>query len=51
MRLHAWRLMNAARRWPSRKASYSAGIENVEVATGIPSLMMGYNVEDIARRH
>src|SRR5437763_2988345 len=24
-------------------------IENVEVATGIPSLMMGYNVEDIAR--
>ncbi|UCH36870.1 MAG: aldehyde dehydrogenase family protein, partial [Candidatus Bathyarchaeota archaeon] len=25
------------------------GIENVEVATGIPSLMMGYNLEDIAR--
>ena len=25
------------------------GIENVEVATGIPSLMMGYNVEDIAQ--
>jgi malonate-semialdehyde dehydrogenase (acetylating)/methylmalonate-semialdehyde dehydrogenase len=25
------------------------GIENVEVATGTPSLMMGYNVEDIAR--
>lgn len=25
------------------------GIENVEVATGIPLLMMGYNVEDIAR--
>ncbi len=25
------------------------GVENVEVATGIPSLMMGYNVEDIAR--
>src|SRR5438876_7862659 len=25
------------------------GIENLEVATGIPSLMMGYNVEDIAR--
>jgi malonate-semialdehyde dehydrogenase (acetylating)/methylmalonate-semialdehyde dehydrogenase len=24
------------------------GIENVEVATGIPSLMMGYNLEDIA---
>ena len=24
------------------------GIENVEVAAGIPSLMMGYNVEDIA---
>ncbi len=25
------------------------GIENVEVAMGIPSLMMGYNLEDIAR--
>jgi len=25
------------------------GIENVEVATGIPSLMMGYNLEDISR--
>ena len=25
------------------------GIENVEVACGTPSLMMGYNVEDIAR--
>ena len=24
------------------------GVENVEVATGIPSMMMGYNVEDIA---
>lgn len=24
------------------------GIENVEVATGIPTLMMGYNLEDIA---
>jgi malonate-semialdehyde dehydrogenase (acetylating)/methylmalonate-semialdehyde dehydrogenase len=24
------------------------GIENVEVATGIPSMMMGYNVEDIS---
>ena len=24
------------------------GIENVEVASGIPSMMMGYNVEDIA---
>ena len=25
------------------------GIENVEVAAGIPSLMMGYNLEDISR--
>ena len=24
------------------------GIENVEVATGIPSLMMGYNLQDVA---
>jgi len=25
------------------------GIENIEVATGMPSLMMGYNLEDIAQ--
>ncbi len=25
------------------------GIENVEIASGIPSLMMGYNLEDISR--
>lgn len=25
------------------------GIENIEVATGIPSLMMGYNLEDVSR--
>jgi malonate-semialdehyde dehydrogenase (acetylating)/methylmalonate-semialdehyde dehydrogenase len=25
------------------------GIENVEVAAGIPSMMMGYNLEDVAR--
>ena len=25
------------------------GIENVEVATGIPSLMMGYNLEDVSK--
>ena len=31
------------------KGELQRGIENVEVATGIPSLMMGYNVEDIAR--
>src|SRR5437763_14010816 len=30
------------------KGELQRGIENVEVATGIPSLMMGYNVEDIA---
>src|SRR6266852_2880218 len=31
------------------KGELQRGIENVEVASGIPSLMMGYNVEDIAR--
>src|SRR6478672_9666174 len=31
------------------QAELRRGIENVEVATGIPSLMMGYNAEDIAR--
>ncbi|GCE45360.1 malonate-semialdehyde dehydrogenase (acetylating)/methylmalonate-semialdehyde dehydrogenase [Thermosporothrix hazakensis] len=31
------------------KGELQRGIENIEVATGIPSLMMGYNVEDIAR--
>src|SRR5437660_6152457 len=30
------------------RGDWRRGIENVEVATGIPSLMMGYNVEDIA---
>jgi malonate-semialdehyde dehydrogenase (acetylating)/methylmalonate-semialdehyde dehydrogenase len=30
------------------QAELQRGIENVEVASGIPSLMMGYNVEDIA---
>src|SRR5579884_1115808 len=31
------------------KGELQRGLENVEVACGIPSLMMGYNVEDIAR--
>ena len=31
------------------RAELRRGIENVEVAAGIPSLMMGYNVEDIAQ--
>ncbi len=31
------------------KGELQRGIENVEVAAGIPSMMMGYNVEDIAR--
>ncbi len=31
------------------KGELQRGLENVEVATGIPSLMMGYNLEDIAR--
>ena len=30
------------------KGELRRAIENVEVATGIPSLMMGYNLEDIA---
>ena len=31
------------------QAEVRRSVENVEVAAGIPSLMMGYNVEDIAR--
>ena len=31
------------------RAELQRGIENVEVACGIPSLMQGYNLEDIAR--
>jgi malonate-semialdehyde dehydrogenase (acetylating)/methylmalonate-semialdehyde dehydrogenase len=31
------------------QAELQRGLENVEVAAGIPSLMMGYNAEDIAR--
>ena len=31
------------------KGEIIRGIENVEVATGIPSLMMGYNLEDVSK--
>ncbi|HZP05806.1 MAG TPA: CoA-acylating methylmalonate-semialdehyde dehydrogenase [Terracidiphilus sp.] len=31
------------------KAEIQRGIENVEVACGIPTLMQGYNLEDVAR--
>jgi malonate-semialdehyde dehydrogenase (acetylating) / methylmalonate-semialdehyde dehydrogenase len=31
------------------KGELQRGVENIEVATGIPSLMMGYNSEDMAR--
>ena len=31
------------------RAEFQRGIENVEVACGIPTLMQGYNLEDIAR--
>jgi malonate-semialdehyde dehydrogenase (acetylating) / methylmalonate-semialdehyde dehydrogenase len=31
------------------RAELQRGIENVEVACGIPSLMQGYNLEDVAR--
>ena len=30
------------------KGELQRGLENVEVATGIPSLMLGHNLEDIA---
>ena len=39
---------SAARRSAKRAGELRRGIENVEVASGIPSLMQGYNVEDIA---
>ncbi len=39
---------NAARRSVEAEGELQRGIENVEVATGIPSLMMGRNLEDIA---
>ena len=38
-----------ARRSPKPRAELQRGIENVEVACGIPSLMQGYNLEDVAR--
>lgn len=31
------------------RAEFRRGIENVEVACGIPTLMQGYNLEDVAR--
>ena len=33
------------------RAELQRGIENVEVACGIPTLMQGYNLEDVAERH
>jgi malonate-semialdehyde dehydrogenase (acetylating) / methylmalonate-semialdehyde dehydrogenase len=34
--------------FPESRAELQRGIENVEVACGIPTLMQGYNLEDIA---
>ena len=38
-----------ARRSPNRAGELRRAIENVEVACGIPTLMQGYNLEDVAR--
>ena len=38
-----------ARRLPKAKAELRRAIENVEVACGIPMMMQGYNLEDVAR--
>ena len=38
-----------ARLSPKRKAEMRRAIENVEVACGIPMMMQGYNLEDVAR--
>jgi malonate-semialdehyde dehydrogenase (acetylating)/methylmalonate-semialdehyde dehydrogenase len=35
--------------WPDAQGEVTRAIENVEVAAGMPSLMMGLNLEDIAR--
>jgi malonate-semialdehyde dehydrogenase (acetylating)/methylmalonate-semialdehyde dehydrogenase len=40
--------MRTSARLPESEGELRRGIENVEVATGIPSLMMGSNLEDIA---
>jgi malonate-semialdehyde dehydrogenase (acetylating)/methylmalonate-semialdehyde dehydrogenase len=40
--------MEAGKTIGEARAELRRGIENVEVATGIPSMAMGYNVEDIA---
>jgi malonate-semialdehyde dehydrogenase (acetylating)/methylmalonate-semialdehyde dehydrogenase len=40
--------MEAGKTLTEARGEVRRGIENVEVATGIPSLAMGYNVEDIA---
>src|SRR6516165_12283145 len=35
--------------FPEAKAEFRRAIENVEVACGIPVMMQGYNLEDVAR--
>src|ERR1700689_878081 len=35
--------------FPEAKAEWRRAIENVEVACGIPMMMQGYNLEDVAR--
>ncbi len=41
--------MECGKTFAESRAEIQRAIENVEVATGIPSLMQGYNNEDIAR--
>ncbi len=41
-------VMENGKTLPEARGSVRRGIENVEVATGIPSLMMGQSLEDIA---
>ena len=40
---------NAGRLYLEAQGELRRGIENIEVATGIPSLMMGCNLEDVSR--
>ena len=47
--LRRWSRASTARRSPKRAAALYRGIENVEFACGVPSLLMGDTLENIAR--
>ena len=46
----AWSRASTARPWPKSRASIHRGVEVVEFACGVPSLIMGQSLANIARQ-